>query len=106
MKLETLIKQACAYMEKRAFSSKPVLTLAGKVKNKLMKEGAGSASSLMSRAKAHLGDPAHVGLHSKAEKEKFKNSMIELGKRHGISHVEAAHAVRKGAMEAHSALKI
>lgn len=105
MNKETLIKQAQSYLEKRAFNSKPVIELAGKVKSKLMKEGVGSASNLMSRASAHLGDAAHVEIHSAAERQSFKSSMMDLGKRHGISHIEAAQAVKQGASDAYKALK-
>lgn len=105
MKKEVLIKLASEYLEKQAFNSKPVIDLAGKVRNKVLKQGVGSASNLMSRAHAHLGHADHVGLYSSAEKQSFKNGMVELGKRHGLSHIEAAHAVRNGAQEAYNLLK-
>lgn len=100
-----LIKAAQYYLEKQAFNSKPVLDLASKVKNKLMKSSAASASGIMSRAKAHLGVAEHSSIYSPAEKAKFKDSMVELGKRHNLSHVEAAHAVNKGAADAYNELK-
>lgn len=100
-----LIKSAQAYLEKQAFNSKPVLDLASKVKTKLLKSSAASASGLMSRASAHVGIAEHASIYSPAEKQVFKNSMIELGKRHNLSHVEAAHAVRKGATDAYNELK-
>jgi hypothetical protein len=100
-----LTKAAQYYLEKQAFNSKPVLDLAGKVKTKLMKSSAASTSNIISRASAYLGNVEHSSIYSSAEKAKFKDSMIELGKRHNISHVEAAHAVRKGAIDAYHELK-
>jgi hypothetical protein len=70
-----------------------------------MKSSAASASNIMSRASAHLGNVEHSSIYSSAEKAKFKDSMVELGKRHNLSHVEAAHAVRKGAIDAYHELK-